>query len=225
MKKKNKENPHDFKVFQVDPETTPDETPPDESQSETKTDVTEPVHEDGETLEHYMKWRDEVNRLTTEIDVTKEKRKEISNRIRLFTNELKEVITEGPEGMFHRPLLDLAEANDNPDKWRDVLVDRLDLSENLIVKISEAGYETVGQLVDWLNSPTRSNVKGIGAKAIEKIEEAVNKFHEPLFQKELEQTTDDQNVIEVNEEDIDEIIAEHDDENENDIEDDEIFDE
>lgn len=71
---------------------------------------------------------------------------------------------------------------DDDDGWREVPLAELDLAKNILEKLSDAGIETIGDLHDH-GEPSQSgwvkrlnDVKGLGEKAVEKIEAALDDF-------------------------------------------------
>ena len=65
----------------------------------------------------------------------------------------------------------------DPDSWRATPLDKLDLTDNRIERLGEAGIFNLGDLADWTNSGNElTDVKGVGAKAAEKIEKALDDF-------------------------------------------------
>lgn len=67
-----------------------------------------------------------------------------------------------------------------PEAWRAVLLEKLDLAGGIVQKLYDANIETMGQLADYTlpqNGNKRlTDIAGIGQAAVEKIEEATSAF-------------------------------------------------
>ena len=112
-------------------------------------EVTEPESNEftKRQLDHYTAWRDQINAITSEIDLDKEEKKQIGSRITLNEKKLRSIIDKGPEGMFFRPLLDIAEGAENEQEsvtqttdseiWRQTPIDHLELTEKFVAKIGD----------------------------------------------------------------------------------------
>ncbi|MDR1958888.1 MAG: hypothetical protein LBQ54_07580 [Planctomycetaceae bacterium] len=170
-------------------ETIPAEATPEE---ETEKDSVKLQKE----IDNKFKFTEHLEGILSEIDSVRDQRKNLSARHKRLEAELREAIQKGPDGMFNRPLLDLAEKSETPTAehpkeqiedsqiWRETPIESLDLKENLITKLKDH-FQNVGDLVDWLNLPDPPKKKGIGKAKLELIQDAVNKIHEPVIQSEL----------------------------------------
>jgi DNA-binding PadR family transcriptional regulator len=73
------------------------------------------------------------------------------------------------------PLFDDPEPE--PEEWREVRLDSLDIGEKLLEKVHDAGLETIGAISDWIAKGNRLvNIAGVGPAASEKLEDALEHF-------------------------------------------------
>lgn len=75
----------------------------------------------------------------------------------------------GPSAEPTEPLL---EQSGDSEAWRDVRLDSLDITPGRLEKLAEADLVTLGQLVDFQASKRLTDIKGLGEKAIDQIEDA-----------------------------------------------------
>ena len=151
--------------------------------------------ETAKDLERHELWKAEIRRRNQVLEDLKDQRKELTSEIKDAEKELKKAILIGPEGMFNRPLFDMAERDqiDGSEIWRQTPISELDLPEKLKDKTANH-FPNVGKLVDWMNMVHREKKEGLGAKAIEKLQDAVNKIHEPIIQQQLADAQESESI-------------------------------
>jgi len=147
--------------------------------------------------EYYEEWRDKVAAVMKEIEEAMSERTRWGGILKDCKGELNCLLTKGPETMHNRPLLDEIEKEEkgkeekvDSEDWRETPISELNASLKT-VRDASVHFQNAGQLVDWLNGILRDKKKGLGKKAVEELESAVNALHEPLIQSQLtEQKTE-----------------------------------
>jgi len=135
---------------------------------------------------YYDDWRKKVNGIVQQIDAAKAECKHWSNNKKELETDLRDLLLKGPETMHGRPLLDEIEKNEpDPELWRQTPIAELSIPLKWS-HVTAEHFANAGQLVDWLNTHPREKKKGLGKKAVESLEEAVNLLHEPVIQEQLE---------------------------------------
>ena len=151
--------------------------------------------------EYHRLWQKKIDKLVKQIDGAKSHRTHYNGICKEYETELRDLLLKGPETMHGRPLLDAIEkkeADTDPELWRQTPIAELQIP----LKWSKAAaehFQNAGQLVDWLNTHPRDKRKGLGKKAIESLESAVNLLHEPVIQEQLKEVLDGETESETEE--------------------------
>jgi len=125
-----------------------------------------------------------------------------SSEARRYGNEHKKYYESGADGFCNarddrewekaNNLITLAEMKESEraNAWKAFPVDKLDLRVKLIETLKKVGFDTIGELSEWLGADFKEPKKGLGEKTIEMLGDAVNKFtapyHQPIVQAEVE---------------------------------------
>jgi hypothetical protein len=145
--------------------------------------------------EFYETWQKKLTALQHQIDAARSECKHWGGVRKDYESELRDLLFKGPETMAGRPLLGEIERKEpesepqpspqnDPELWRQTPIAELAITAKLKETVSEH-FKNTGQLVDWLNHLPREKKKGLGKKAVEQLESAVNLIHEPMVQAEL----------------------------------------
>jgi len=119
-----------------------------------------------------------------------------------YRNEYKKYYENGADGFCNERddrewekannLITIAEMKESEraNAWKTLPVDKLDLRVKLIETLKKVGFDTIGELSEWLGADFKEPKKGLGEKTIETLGDAVNKFtapyHKPIIQAEVE---------------------------------------
>lgn len=108
--------------------------------------------------------------------------KAVMEKKRKRLHEIIDEETGNTPNLFAAKTLTQAKADGTDESWRDEPMSALDIAEGTIGKLAEQHITTVGEYCDYLKpqangfQPRLTDIKGIGAKAVTSIEDAVEKF-------------------------------------------------
>lgn len=108
--------------------------------------------------------------------------KAVMEKKRKRLHEIIDEETGNTPNLFAAKTLTQAKADGTDESWRDEPMSALDIAEGTVGKLREEHITTVGEYCDYLKpqangfQPRLTDIKGIGAKAVTSIEDAIEKF-------------------------------------------------
>jgi hypothetical protein len=124
---------------------------------------------------------EKIRRHRKQMDVYKQAFKAEKDLLRLSLNELEEIDKASKEEAM--PIIKASKGQQMSEAWRETPMEHLakisknPLSESVVTKLVDAGYDTLGKLTDYKSSGSwYTDIDGIGKATSDKIDDAVEQF-------------------------------------------------